>query len=223
MQVTQDRPSGRVRPANRAGRLALIVAAALACSAGAGSWFAAPAVGVQQSPAAGRVAVVRLNELSSQTKEAQAIQQELRQSQQDLQAEGQRRRESIDALNAQLRELAPGEEPYRAKQDEVIVAKADFNTWLQVEQIKRQNREKTLLTRVYNKISAAAGEVARGKGYDLVLVAEPDLPPNLDQATPEQVQGVLSNRRVLWSSNEADITADVLAKLDADFAAGSGG
>jgi len=79
-----------------------------------------------------------------------------------------------------------------------------------------------LIRKMYDKIVAAASDVAEEEGFDLVLVDDRKI-SSPDEATQQQVTAVLMQRRVLYASSRVDITDRLIAKMNNEFAAESAG
>jgi len=76
--------------------------------------------------------------------------------------------------------------------------------------------------RLFEKIEQAVSEVARQRGYDLVLTdRRPELPEDMDRLSMEQLLSAIQARTVLYAGEKADISNDVLALLDARYRAGA--
>ncbi len=72
---------------------------------------------------------------------------------------------------------------------------------------------------LYRKILSAAGDVAETNGYDLVLYKETE--DMLNAENFQQIINMISARKVLWSSEEVDITEQVSTRLNTAFGSGT--
>jgi Skp family chaperone for outer membrane proteins len=206
-------------PAKQLPTLLVIAALVFAAAAFVGV-MARPAHGVQPATAQpGRVAVVRMAELQNSMQEAQAINTRNRARIEEINAEARQRAERIRELQENLRNLAPGSEQADQVYNELLNSNAELQIFQQVEQVKIQQQDGRDAMQLYRKMTAAIEEVARDRGYDVVLRAEPQLQAEAVQFTPESWAAIQS-RPLVFHSENVDITQAVLAKLDADFAAG---
>jgi Skp family chaperone for outer membrane proteins len=74
---------------------------------------------------------------------------------------------------------------------------------------------------LYDKITAKIGAVALQRGIELVLAEQrPELPPDMDQISIDQLRQLLGGRNILYNVETADISNQVIAALDADYKAG---
>jgi Skp family chaperone for outer membrane proteins len=68
---------------------------------------------------------------------------------------------------------------------------------------------------LFDKIMAAISELAKQRGYDLVIAEQP--PINIEKTTAEMLPQLLLQREVLYSAATVDITNDVVTKLDEQY------
>ena len=79
---------------------------------------------------------------------------------------------------------------------------------------------------IYDKIVAAVGEVAKEKGYAMVVAQIVPPEPSDDQfdrLTAEQLINLLRQQNLLYVDPASDITADVVTRMDAKYASPAGG
>ena len=87
---------------------------------------------------------------------------------------------------------------------------------MQVKMVREQGRQ---LKEAFDEITSTVASLAKQRGIDLVLVnSNTDLPTNAgDIANPETLGNLVFNRSILYASDKVDITADVVAALDAAY------
>ncbi|MEM6560399.1 MAG: OmpH family outer membrane protein [Planctomycetota bacterium] len=141
---------------------------------------------------------------------------------QELEAEGRQRQQTIAALRQQLESLKPGTPEFRTKQEEVLGAQLDFQSWQQLQQIRLQTEEAQMILDTRRRILDAISEVADQQGLQAVLTIDPANPSGLDQLNPQQLVEVILTAKVPYRSDQVDVTDDVIAKIDANFQ-GAGG
>ncbi len=109
--------------------------------------------------------------------------------------------------------LKPGSADYLSGMKEVLDKQGSLQA--QQEYFKRQMdmREQAVIEQLFKDVVKATGEVAKDKGFDLVLEkSEPDLPA----ANSNELTLTISTHKVLYSAGCEDITDAVLAKVDAN-------
>lgn len=126
--------------------------------------------------------------------------------------------EKIKALQAARDALKSDTPQYQDKNSEYLKAAIEYKTWGELNQMNFQREQKLQLKAVYQKIETAIAEISKQKGYDLVIVDQrTDLPEDIDRLNIEQLRALINSRTVLYSSDKIDISADVLAMLDAKY------
>jgi len=166
------------------------------------------------------VGVVDVQKAFDALKEKTQVEAELQSAADLVKTEDQRRTTKLNDLQNDLKVLAAGTPPYEKKQEELERAALDRQVWLQFQQAKL-NRERALrIEAIYKRMIDAVGRVATANGFKVVLFKEPDV--NLSQITkPEQISAVIGARKVLWSSDELDLTEQVTTKLNNEFSSGT--
>lgn len=72
---------------------------------------------------------------------------------------------------------------------------------------------------MYNKIVAAATQIGKEAGYDMILTDDRYIEPPANK-TGAQVTAVIRDRRILYATERVDITADVITRMNNEFKAG---
>lgn len=166
------------------------------------------------------VGVVRLNELLAGLQETKAIETELQGDVERRQAEVDAIKQQIDEERANL-EAAPNDAQKRIEIQARIfelsqLANARVNTQEQILNLRKGDA----FRRLYQRISAAAEELATQQGFDLVVIddSEFDLP---ERESGDQVMLRILNRRVLYSAEQIDITKQLEQLMNQKYAAGN--
>ena len=169
-----------------------------------------------------RVSVCNPSKVFEQIDERKAIETQVNNDRERIKVEAQRRKLEIEELQRQMREVNPGSDLYKEKNEQLLKKAIEFDVWAKLTEQSLQRMEKELLRNLYDKIREATKEVAEAKKIDLVLSERrPDLSGNrIDAMTPEQVRAAIATTDVLYSSPKADITADVVLLLNKKFATG---
>jgi outer membrane protein len=192
-------------------RLALPLAAValLACTAGL-------------AQAQSKVAVVNTAKVFSDMKETKDSNAALQSEQQALQAQAQERKAKQDKLEQDKAQIKPDAPQWAELNRQLVQMRTENEVWQrQVEQdLGRKLRSEA--KRISDKIRKAIEEVAKAKGYDLVVAEQPEITDaDLERIPPQQVFNALLARNVFYAADSIDITQDVLAKLDAGYTPGA--
>lgn len=159
------------------------------------------------------VAVVNVAELIAKSQENKDFQAGVEKRQAALLKEQKDRELAINVLRGEL-DLAANAAERQKIEREITKKLYEFQAWQQIEQQNLLREQRTFLIELYGKIDAAIGVIAQQEGYDLVLFDTPT--PDFDKLNPDQLVQVIGNRRVLYRSEDINLTKKVLAKLDLD-------
>jgi len=159
------------------------------------------------------VAVVNVAELIAKCQKNQDFQAGSQKRQVKLRQEQKDRETKINQLRQDL-DLAGTTAKRQKKEREITKALYEFQAWQQIEQQNLLRDQRTFLIELYGEIDMAVAAIAQREGYDLVLFDTPS--PDFDQLNPEQLVQVIGNRRVVYRSEDINLTAIVLEKLNLD-------
>lgn len=163
------------------------------------------------------IGIVDLQRVFQDNQLLKSVNQRLTAREQELSAELQKRQGSIRDLRNSLDGFTPGSEQFKQKRTELIKAQVDLQAWQNFEQVEIQNQQRELLVDIQSKIENAISEVAKQRNLGAVFAADPNLPENLGQFTPQQLQQFVLSARMPYHAESLDITQDVIARIDANF------
>lgn len=192
---------------------------ALACAtlliAGIYSYSAAQSTqGSSTQPAATRVAVCDIVEVFNNYAKADELSLQLETRRQKIQKDSEERTRQIEDLKAEIGALKPGSPQYTDRTEQL---------WrLQAEQEASQNAESAVIgnwhheatKQMYDEIIDVVGQVAHQKGYDMVLFHSTE---EVKSDTTPELLAQISRRTVLYSAEDLDVTADVIAQLNDEY------
>ena len=176
--------------------------------------FAAPAMAQTKIAVANPIKI--LNELQ-ETKDLNAAMTAERQA---AEAEAKQRIETIKATQAERDQLKPDAPQWAELNKKFVQQQTEAKNWQQTTGQALAAKFREQAKRMHSKIAATISEVAKAKGYDLVLAEQStDVPDEqLAQMQPQQIMSVLFGaQNVLYSTDAADLTQDVIMKLDAAY------
>lgn len=195
------------------------------CVAGAlAAWQTAALATAQQaaSPAAPtRIAVINLQAASEQLDELKARMNDFNERVKAYQKQVDEAVQRWRIVEDDLRQLKPGDARLNTKRVELFEARsaAEART-AALKRVIDSEKGDALLT-VYQRLAAAAQDVADREGFDVVLTYDPKLDLG-DEVTERTVQAATSVRQVLYANSRVDITRLVVTKMNNDFAANKG-
>lgn len=168
-----------------------------------------------------KIAVVNPNKVFTSMKEREDV---LRRIEGDVRAlvEGAKEKEkSAASLKAELENLKPDSPQYVEKRQQLTRASVSAKMENQFAKMQADSIETSSMLALYEKIADAAEQVAKEKGIDLVLLqVNPELPAGGEGLNINQLRELLIRRSVLYAAPNVDISEDVIARLNANYAGG---
>jgi Skp family chaperone for outer membrane proteins len=122
-------------------------------------------------------------------------------------------------------QLKPDAPQWADLNKQFVQARTEAQTWQQTTQQELARKFRDQAVRMNEKITKEIAEVAKAKGFDMVLAEQtPELNnEQLASMQPQQVMGVLfGSRNVLFAAGTTDLTQDVITKLDAGYKSPAG-
>jgi Skp family chaperone for outer membrane proteins len=176
-----------------------------------------PAPAAAPAPPSPIIAIVDLPKVLDGLKEREARDKELETAKNALQAKADELKKTLDAERQKLENLAdtaskiPAAKAYREK-----VLRADFD--LDYGKSLLAEQQATGLRELFEKISLATAEVAKARGYHLVLSSDQSVPV---RGNTEEVSRTISLKRFLYVDPSMDITAELVQYMNNQFEAGA--
>jgi outer membrane protein len=159
-----------------------------------------------------KIGIVSVRKIFQDCKRNVKYRQELAEERDKMEMELEKLSKEIDLNKTNLRALKPGSSDYSALMKEIFEKQGRLQA--QQEFYKRQMdiRENQVIESLFKDVIKAVGEIAKEKGFDLVLErSEPDMPA----ANSNELTLTISTYKVLFDAGCEDITEAVLAKVDA--------
>ena len=171
-----------------------------------------------------KVAVVNPARAFQEMQETKDLKQALENQRKQLETDVNTRKQKVTDLQSQRDLLKPDSPQYQEADKNFMQEAIQFDTWSKITSAQLQGQQKQQMKTLFDKIVSATSAVAQQKGIDLVIADQrPDLPENLAQINVEQMRAILNGRNVIYNTNKADITHDVIAQLDSTYKSSGGG
>jgi len=161
------------------------------------------------------VATIDINMVFNEYQRQKDLAEELRQWQEKSRLESEARRQKIDAAQAALDALSPGDPVAPARWRELVQMQIDFKNWSEYTQAEMQREIGLWTAKVYQEIVAASEELARARGLEVVLFRDEFRPA----VNPDQVREQILRRSLVYASAATDISQSVLERLNAAYRA----
>lgn len=157
--------------------------------------------------------VARVFEQYEMTRDLERLFDEQRRA---LAAEADKRRESMDQMRRALAAFDPASEDFARREQELVKAEVDFQVWSTYEERRLKNNHKNWLMHIYRNTQSVVADVAKSRGFDLVITYD-RLADDAPDSTTLRQQILL--QKVIYHSDRVDITEDVLKKLNSAYQA----
>jgi Skp family chaperone for outer membrane proteins len=167
-----------------------------------------------------KIASVNLVKVFGEMQETKDLQQKMDADRKALEDELQKRTKELNEIKQQRGYLQEGSDEANKKNQELIKKTVELNTWRELINQDQLRQRKMQFKTLFEKIEIATKELAEQRKIDIVIVEHrPDFPGGdvMEQLNLEQVRGLINQRTVLFNNGRFDITADVVANLDAKY------
>lgn len=155
--------------------------------------------------------VARIFEQYQMTRDLERLFEEQRRA---LTAEADKRRESMDQMRRALAAFDPASEDFARREQELVRAEVDFQVWSTYEERKLKTDHKNWLMHIYRNTRGVVADVAKSRGFDLVITYD-RLADDAPDSTTLRQQILL--QKVIYHSDRVDITEEVLNKLNSAY------
>jgi len=111
-------------------------------------------------------------------------------------------------------------EEWKTANEVFVKAQVDYQAWFLPEQAKIEWKHRDVLLDMYRQIGIVAAKIAKDKALDMVFTKAFLMPPQIDiteaQGLDDLKQRII-NQRILYPTNIADLTQEVLTALNAEY------
>lgn len=163
------------------------------------------------------VAVCDVVEVFNEYQRAKDMSVEFQERRAEINKESQALAENIELKSKELGGFKEGSPEYEAQVEEFQRMVIEAEIWAQTEESLAQRNRLRLTTAMYDEVLAMIKVVAEEQGYDVVFFRESR---DTRAKNMEQMLLQMQNRKVLFSSDDVDITGRVLSRLNMAYAAG---
>ena len=166
-----------------------------------------------QSPgeASGTVAVIDIVKVFNQYRQTLDLNEEFDRRRAEVQAEVDGRDLSIETKAKELEAFHPDSADYNKRRRELLRLRIDRENYMRVAEMDVRDLFRRWTEQTYEQICQAAGQVARERGFHIVIARE-DLEENLPDANALKQQ--IRLRKVIYHDEKTDITEEVLSRLN---------
>lgn len=179
-----------------------------------GNLLMAQARSVAAAPGA-KVAVIDMEKVLDELDEKLSIEARMRDKDAEFNGQVEDLRRQVEELQARQQMLNEGGADFARNQQELEMKAFQLQGLMQ---FKKKFLERELLlekVNLYRRIVKSAEQVARQQGFNVVLVKE--LPIDDPELGLQEQQLSFRTRKVLWASDELDISRSVVTMMNNDF------
>ncbi len=167
----------------------------------------------QADTAAVKIGVVSVRRLFQNSRRNAVYMEQAGAEQSKIIAELEKLSREIEAERAGLKVLKEGSSDYLTAMRQLLTKQAYFQAQQEFHKQQMELKDHQWTERLYKDILRHTEEVAKQKGLDLVFEKdEVELP----SPSPNELMMTIRTHKLLYSGGCLDITADVLARLDAE-------
>lgn len=172
-----------------------------------------------QSPLGGaaptKVAVCKVVQIFAEYQRGKDLTKDLNAQGQAIQAENEKRTKKGDELKTQLEGYKVGSPKHEETLEAARRHEISRRVWLQMKQQEMLRKHKRLTEEMFKDIRATVAEVAKEKGYDLVMQSQ--LSELQDSQNVQQLVAQIDRQKVLYNTPAIDITATVLQRVNESY------
>lgn len=195
-------------------------ALAAAALAGAVAGSGVVASGARHAPPAPMLATVDLEKVFNSLDELAARNDELKAYRATLQSELEKLQQQAKDEDSKRMLLPDGPEK-KAAAAKIIEMQLNLKVKTELYNALMDQRQSEMVRALYDKIADAARRLSTASKYTMVLVAD-DKVALPSAGSTNDVQRVISMKRMLFAAPEADITTDLLTMMNNEYRAGGG-
>jgi Skp family chaperone for outer membrane proteins len=194
--------------------LALALVAAVIALAGE-SAYAAPAANDHRLA----IGVVKTLKILRAMHESKKLEDDIRAKAGEFDNEQKQRTAKLQEMQKQRDETyKPGSQQWTDQTMAIDKADAELQVWTELRRRELDRMRKDGLKSLFDHMGVASAEVAQQLHLDLVIADQsPDIGPDMEKVNVGQLQALLAARAVLYADKNADITEEVLTRVEANF------
>ena len=165
---------------------------------------------------AGRIAVCDFGQVYNSFEKAKALQKKLDDNLALIKQEDDRRAAEVKQIEDELKsnQYKERSEAYEKRFGDFVTKSAEHRTWMEVQKAKSQRWHLMMTTEMFNDIKDGIKAVAKDRGIDIVLQTHQ---MNFDSPSVNELFQKAALHKVLYHSDQVDITNDVLARVNDTF------
>lgn len=174
--------------------------------------FPAPA---PQNPVPTSIATFDLERTFNALEEKKAADAELKRLAEDMKKQSDVLAKGLKAMETELMDLQAGMPQHKEMMEKLAEGSHNYQAQLEFFRAKIDIDGARMMRQVYQSIRLAAEQLAKERGYTVVLVNDSisTIPPG----TVEEVTRQISARRMVYASTQVDVTDELIGRMNNEF------
>jgi Skp family chaperone for outer membrane proteins len=168
-------------------------------------------------PQTARIAVCDIVHVFNNYQRATDLGNQFEKRRQKLQNDNRTRAEQLDAIQMDLEGLEPGSKQYESRLADYQKQTIERRVWLEMQEKLIMREHHRLSREMYDEVMGTIDEIARDRGFDLVLFQEQG---DIESGSTPELMAQAASRKVLYASPKLDITKTILTRLNQAYKAG---
>ncbi|UCG33448.1 MAG: OmpH family outer membrane protein [Phycisphaerales bacterium] len=164
--------------------------------------------------AGGPIAVIDVVKVFNEFRQTQDLNEEFDKRRRQVQEELDARDVTLETKAGELEAFHPDSADYNKRRRELLRLRIDRENYMRFAEIEVRELFRDWTKRTYEQICQTAAEVARERGFEVVLARE-ELEEGLPDAAALKQQ--IRSRKVIFFNQESDITDQVLDRLNRSY------
>lgn len=172
------------------------------------------------APPPTKLAVVNIVTLFDKLLEKAAADNDIDQMKRDFEDKSDKMNQAIQAMQTGLRSYTEGSAEFNKTQDDLLQKTMELQAYQSFAQQRLFLELRVRTADLYRKINEAVEKYSKANGIALVFVA--DNPSVAGARTQEQLQAMVTVRKILYFHPDFDITQKILQSMNTEFELGGG-
>lgn len=161
-----------------------------------------------------RMAVVDLTKVFDGFQQTKDLNDLLQQRGDAIVKDGQDKEKSLTNRQKELEAFKPDTPDFDKRYQELMRQVIDFKAWQQFMREQVENEHRVWLKKTYQQILESVGQIAAERGIDMVLYSQE---PKIEGENLQAMRDNILQRKIIWSTKQADITDQVVQRLNRDY------
>ncbi len=169
------------------------------------------------------VATVNLQRVFEGLDQRDEMMQDIRQHLEHLRDQVEQREREVEEMQQRINQMEHGPDRDELR-DELAWHMINFEFWQQQEMHKSDVDRSLMLEELFRTIKREVSSLAESQNYDMIFIDDSDaslqINPRAEQSREAQIDEQLGRRRMLFSSEELDITDELITRMNNRYQAG---